>query len=119
MKVVFPPAWWVSFSTFDDDDDANNIDEQTMYKHRSQVSFLKLKNIICFGSQASPYKFYNSLNRQWHQLKFNTCVKSWIDDADGGDRGNDDDDGGGDGNHGDDEDEVKRLSCSEQICPVS
>ena len=50
-------------------------------------------------------------------------MKSWIDDADGGDRGNDDDDGGddggGDGNHGDDEDEVERLSRSEQICPVS
>ena len=50
-------------------------------------------------------------------------MKSWIDDADGGDRGNDDDDGGddggGDGNHGDDEDEVERLSSSEQIYPVS
>ena len=31
-----------------------------------------------------------------------------------------DGDGDGDGeNHGYDEDEVKRLSCSEQICPVS
>ena len=39
-------------------------------------------------------------------------------DGDGGDH--DDDDGsGGDGHHGDNEDQVERLSSSEQIYPVS
>ena len=66
-----------------------------------------------------PLRNFTTLNRQWHQLKFNTCGKSWIDDADGGDHGDDDDDDGDDGNHGDDEDEVERLSCSEQIYPVT